>query len=128
MGSNGSGVLYDYDAGGLVIDDTYAMIYIREDPESIDQKVVDVNGKTWEYTGKTTIVTEYVRRRDGQPGQEPHPDHEVQSYTSFPEVLGHFTYYDESGSWSSTYITNTATKSRKSRSLNSWWRTMRIKK
>ena len=87
VGSNGSGVLYDYDAGALVSDNTYAMLYIREDPESIDQMIVDVDGEKWEYTGKTTIVTEYVAR------SERHDEgHEVQSYTSFPEVLGHFSY------------------------------------
>lgn len=92
VGTNGSGVLYDYDAGSLVSDSTYAMIYIKEDPESIDQKIVDVNGETWEYTGKTTIVTEYVARSERHD-----EDHVVQSYTSFPEVLGHFRYYDSSG-------------------------------
>lgn len=88
VGSNGSGVLYDYDAGALVSDTSYAMFYIKEDPESIDQTIVDVDGEKWEYTGKTTIVTEYVTRGEKKPDQ----DHEVQGYTSFPEVIGNFTY------------------------------------
>lgn len=97
VGSNGSGVLYDYDAGALVSDNSYAMMYIKEDPDSIDQTIVDLNGETWEYTGRTRIVTEYVTRQHG------HDDHEVDGYTSFPEVIGHFKYKDNPGQGAGVY-------------------------
>lgn len=90
VGPNGSGVLYDYDVGALVSDNTYAMMYVREDPQSIPQTIVDQDGETWEYTGRTRIETEYVTR------QHSHPDHAVEGYTAFPEVLGRFHYLNQS--------------------------------
>ena len=98
VGSNGTGTLYDYDVASLVADGGYAMIYIKENPESIDQTIVDQNGETWEYTGKTRIVTEYVRRLQTR------DDHEVTGLTGFPEVIGRFSYLDILGF--SLYRTN----------------------
>ncbi|QTE68165.1 Cna B-type domain-containing protein [Clostridiales bacterium] len=85
VGANGSGTLYDYDVGKIVSNNTYALIYIKEDQESIPQTIMDKNGDIWEYTGNTKIVTEYVKRPDA------HPDHEISGYTAIPDVLGTFT-------------------------------------
>lgn len=101
VGSNGSGTLYDYDVARLLTSSNpYALFYIREDPDSIDQTIVDQNGDVWEYTGKTRIVTEYVKRPVG------HPDHELEGLTAFPEVVGTFRNIHGGGHGAGQYKTN----------------------
>ena len=101
VGSNGSGTLYDYDISRLLTSSKpYALFYIQEDPDSIDQTIVDQNGDEWHYTGKTRIVTEYVKRPDAQ------PDHEVEGLTAFPEVIGTFRIMNSSGQGAGQTKTN----------------------
>lgn len=78
-GTNGIGTIYDFDV-------TKGMLYIQEVPESVDQEIVDINGKRYEYV-ETRMETEYL--------WDSAKRHHADGSTSVPSVLG--LYRDNQG-------------------------------
>lgn len=74
-GTNGIGTIYDFDV-------TKGMLYIQEVPESVDQEIVDINGKRYEYV-ETRMETEYL--------WDSAKRHHADGSTSVPSVLGKYT-------------------------------------
>ncbi len=98
IGTNGTGSLYDYDVAKLLNStQKYSMIYIKEN--QIAENIVDTEGFRWTYTGNTISKTEYVQRFS-----ERKDDHEVESTTSFPEVIGKFTLPESSTEKDSNFL------------------------
>ena len=91
VGSNGFHTVYEYDIGKLIDEESHAMVYIRENEDSIDPTIKDQDGNTWEYTGVTRIVTEYASRIQEK------PDYEVEGLTAFPEVIGTYNKNNSQG-------------------------------
>ena len=72
------------------------MIYIQERADSIQDTIIDENGKTWEYQ-YTVIKTEYIKREANDTTDRYHFTRkmtEKNEYNSVPEVAGYY-YKDE---------------------------------
>ena len=70
------------------------MYYIKEDPSSIPQSIVDTNGNTWNYVS-TKMETEYVWRGNTvtqRHTSEVYSDTATEDYTSIPDVLGAYEF------------------------------------
>ena len=76
IGESGIGAIYDYDI-------RTGMIYIMENPDSVDKFIRDIDGKVYEYVS-TRMETEYVWRQEGDKGKLHHSN----GFTSVPEVVG----------------------------------------
>ena len=95
VGVDGIGLVYDYDV-------TPGMYYIREDPNSVRDDIVDTDGNYWEYAG-TRIETESPWRDDAANDGKMHSSETYTktdgSYNSVPEVLGNYTDIHGNATW-----------------------------
>lgn len=97
VGNDGLGITYDYDV-------TPGLYYVKENPESIPDKITDTAGKEWTYR-QTYILTEYAWRNHSNDNYMHVSDtftkkgegeaYTDADYSSVPEILGdHIGYSD----------------------------------
>ena len=95
VGVDGIGLVYDYDV-------TPGMYYIREDPNSVRDDIVDTDGNYWEYAG-TRIETESPWRDDSVNDGKYHVSgiytKDAGTYNAVPEVLGNYSDINGNTTW-----------------------------
>ncbi len=95
VGVDGIGLVYDYDV-------TPGMYYIREDPNSVRDDIVDTDGNYWEYAG-TRIETESPWRDDSVNDGKYHVSgiytKDGGTYNAVPEVLGNYSDINGNTTW-----------------------------
>ena len=95
VGVDGIGLVYDYDV-------TQGMYYIREDPNSVRDDIVDTDGNHWEYAG-TRIETESPWRDDSANDGKYHVSgiytKDAGTYNAVPEVLGNYSDINGNTTW-----------------------------
>ena len=95
VGTDGIGLVYDYDV-------TPGMYYIREDPNSVRDDIVDTDGNYWEYAG-TRIETESPLRDDSVNDGKYHVSgiytKDGGTYNAVPEVLGNYSDINGNTTW-----------------------------
>ena len=95
VGVDGIGLVYDYDV-------TPGMYYIREDPNSVRDDIVDTDGNYWEYAG-TRIETESPWRDDSANDGKYHVSgiytKDGGTYNAVPEVLGNYSDINGNTTW-----------------------------